>query len=71
LIEAKEEAVERTLWSVASLLVHVRILCEQLQRELKRFDSTTLQQSQRRVKEARRQQMVIEDLIRATHAWDG
>jgi len=71
LIEAKEEAVERTLWSVASLLVHVGILYEQLQRELNRFDGKNFPQLRQRVHETRRHKNIVEDLIRGTHAWSG
>lgn len=71
LIEAKEEAVERTLWSVASLLVHVGILYEQLQRELNRFDGKNFPQLRQRVRETRHHKNIVEELIRGTHAWSG
>jgi two-component system, chemotaxis family, protein-glutamate methylesterase/glutaminase len=71
LIEAKEDAVERTLWSAVSFLIHIEQMYAQMLDELKSCNGSARRHLQLRMKEARQQQHIITDLIHETHSWDG
>jgi len=70
LLAAKEKELERSLWSAAVLLEHVRMVYEQLLKELRGADQEDRRRMQQRIREARQQKAMLTRMIEHTHVWE-
>jgi two-component system chemotaxis response regulator CheB len=70
LLQSKEREVERALWSAAALLQHTILVYERMVEEMEYPDAKLKTRWRQRIREAKRQKVMLTRMIENTHAWE-
>jgi hypothetical protein len=68
LLHAKEDQLERTLWSASLLLKQMSYVYEDLLSEMKDARGAERKHVQQRMKEVKKQRLAVQAMIETTHA---